>query len=266
MPKNSRFCLLCLFLWLWLPSPSSSSLDESGKTNLTAESYVPLAKDASYEPDETEYLQLNQSTKRANEHDDSKPQHYFLHSLMEKYGNGLQITFEGFEHLLENIGLGKFLVFDHDVDCHKVNGSEFIALHGDHNHSSLHQSDDSRKPCHTGDDHVTHSHDHHDAGDAESHLGDTDHDHGGDETEDAHKHDHVTHSHDHHDSGDAESHLGDTDHGHGGDVTEDAHKHDHEATEEQHARVRRHIMEEAKKQVRQNTLEPRHEISNNLTF
>ena len=145
--------------------------------------YVPLAKDdkAGHEPDETEFLQLNQSKQETEiAHDDhSEPEHFFLHSLMEKYGNGLEITFEGFEHLLENIGLGKFLIFDHDVKCHRVNGSGFISLHADHNHTKDHVDTFTAGSCDHLHDHGAHSHDHHETSSEENTLNGGDNDHGG---------------------------------------------------------------------------------------
>lgn len=49
---------------------------------------------------------------------------FFLREIFHKYGNSGVITYEGFEHLLENLGLGR-LEFDtsHSVALHRVNGT-----------------------------------------------------------------------------------------------------------------------------------------------
>ncbi|XP_063236842.1 zinc transporter ZIP10 [Bacillus rossius redtenbacheri] len=62
----------------------------------------------------------------------------FLREIFSKYGAHGVITFEGFEHLLANLGLGR-LQFDknHSVALHRVNGS-FRDVHDSlrlHNHS-----------------------------------------------------------------------------------------------------------------------------------
>lgn len=51
-------------------------------------------------------------------------QGFFLKQIFNKYGDHGVITFEGFEHLLENLGLGR-LVFEkkHTLSIHKTNGS-----------------------------------------------------------------------------------------------------------------------------------------------
>ncbi|XP_021927252.1 zinc transporter ZIP6-like isoform X2 [Zootermopsis nevadensis] len=57
-------------------------------------------------------------------HDKSGEDLFFLKQIFNKYGDHGVISFEGFEHLLENLGLGR-LVFDksHSLSLHKVNGS-----------------------------------------------------------------------------------------------------------------------------------------------
>ncbi|KAL0273989.1 UNVERIFIED_CONTAM: hypothetical protein PYX00_006536 [Menopon gallinae] len=66
---------------------------------------------------------------------------FFVSEIFHKYGNPDYLTYEGFEHLLESLGLGR-LKFDisHDVSLHKINGTfkEFhdeLKLHK-HNHSA----------------------------------------------------------------------------------------------------------------------------------
>jgi len=61
---------------------------------------------------------------------------FFLKQIFDKYGDHGVITFEGFEHLLENLGLGR-LVFEkeHALSLHKMNGS-FQEMHDS---LSLHQ-------------------------------------------------------------------------------------------------------------------------------
>ncbi|KAK6632344.1 hypothetical protein RUM44_007385 [Polyplax serrata] len=73
---------------------------------------------------------------------------FFVSMIFDKYGHNNSITYEGFEHLLENLGLGK-LKFEtnHDVSLHKVNGT-FMEFHDElslhrHNHDALNSTDDS---------------------------------------------------------------------------------------------------------------------------
>ena len=60
-------------------------------------------------------------------------ENYFLKRLFRKYGHDGFITFEGFEHLLVNLGLGNFSIWDHDIHDHFKN-STFKEIHDDHNH------------------------------------------------------------------------------------------------------------------------------------
>ncbi|CAG0925669.1 unnamed protein product, partial [Notodromas monacha] len=74
--------------------------------------------------------------------------HSFIKYLFNKYGDDSgTMTFEGFEHLLEQLGLANVVINDHKVDDHKANGS-FAEMHRD-NHSSIREKDA----------HVDHKHD-----------------------------------------------------------------------------------------------------------
>ena len=169
---------------------------------------------------------------------------YFLDELMKKYGDGKDMSFEGFEHLLNKLKLANILYIDHHIDCHKSkNSSDFISFHSDHNHhdhsqeGTLQASSDSHVNCPIEGDHV------HDHGDEDDHAHDDGHedDHAhnhGDEDDHAHDHgDEDDHAHDHgdeddhaHDHGDKDDHAhdhGDEDdhaHNHG---DKDDHAHDH---------------------------------------
>ena len=57
----------------------------------------------------------------------------YITYLFEKYGNGNVMTFEGFEHLLGELGLGK-IHLDHDLMQHRKEEG-FISIHDHHNHS-----------------------------------------------------------------------------------------------------------------------------------
>src|SRR6218665_92859 len=61
---------------------------------------------------------------------DSRP---ILEKLFEKYGKNGKMTFEGFEHLLENLGLGNVKIDDHDVHHHHSEEG-FREFHLDHEH------------------------------------------------------------------------------------------------------------------------------------
>ncbi|XP_046990468.1 zinc transporter ZIP10 [Schistocerca americana] len=65
---------------------------------------------------------------------------FFLREIFQKYGNSGVITYEGFEHLLENLGIGR-LEFDksHSVALHRINGTfqevhDQLRLHTHHHH------------------------------------------------------------------------------------------------------------------------------------
>ena len=56
-----------------------------------------------------------------------------LRRLFDKYGGreSGRITFEGFEHLLESLGLGHVVMEDHDVHDHQTDDGGFRSLHDD---------------------------------------------------------------------------------------------------------------------------------------
>ncbi|GFR17433.1 zinc transporter ZIP10 [Trichonephila clavata] len=82
---------------------------------------------------------------------------FFLHEIFTKYGHDGQMTFEGFEHLLESLGLGNIIITDHDVKAHKEN--EFRSIHGTHDHSKKADAATTSKGV-TLSGHSTHSHTH----------------------------------------------------------------------------------------------------------
>ncbi|KAI8428033.1 hypothetical protein MSG28_002327 [Choristoneura fumiferana] len=54
---------------------------------------------------------------------------YFINKIFDKYGDKGVITFEGFEHLLDSLGLGgRVFTSPHDLSDHRINGS-FKQLH-----------------------------------------------------------------------------------------------------------------------------------------
>ena len=112
----------------------------------------------------------------------------YLQRIFQKYGHDGVITFEGFEHLLESLGLGNIVIQDHSLRKHIVKGL-FQDFHSDHNHGSGDNHDDSHVP----DDSSTESGGHFQYGVDSSHeLHDHSH-----ESEDEHvDHDHSKHSRD----------------------------------------------------------------------
>ena len=70
---------------------------------------------------------------------DPDPSREALRRLFDKYGdrNIGRITFEGFEHLLESLGLGHVVIADHDVHDHQEDDGQFRTLHDNHVHSDL---------------------------------------------------------------------------------------------------------------------------------
>lgn len=60
---------------------------------------------------------------------------YFLRKLFDKYGHEGRMTFEGFEHLLENLGLAQIVIRDHSLADHRPDGQSFVDRHAHHDHS-----------------------------------------------------------------------------------------------------------------------------------
>ena len=71
----------------------------------------------------------------------------YIRHLFRKYGNGHVMTFEGFEHLLIQLGLGEIHI-DHDIKSH-YHGTEFVHMHSNHNHNV--ENHDEHE--HSSDDH-----------------------------------------------------------------------------------------------------------------
>ncbi|CAG4944346.1 unnamed protein product [Colias eurytheme] len=74
---------------------------------------------------------------------------YFIEKIFDKYGYEGVITFEGFEHLLDNLGLGgRVFSSPHDLALHRINGT-FKQLHDtQHRHRrSPVSSTILKKPC-----------------------------------------------------------------------------------------------------------------------
>jgi len=69
------------------------------------------------------------------------PSREALRRMFDKYGerDSGRMTFEGFEHLLESLGLGHIVIVDHDVHDHHSDDGQFYSLHEDHVHNDEHQ-------------------------------------------------------------------------------------------------------------------------------
>lgn len=124
--------------------------------------------------------------------------HSYLHSIFSKYGVDGLMTFEGFEHLLENLGIGNVRIPDHDIHAHHHQDG-FRELHEDHNHTSVlpatppHDSvngteeGDAHDRDHSHDEGYEHSPDHNTDRDIHNHHHDNDeHEHRGHAHEDDH--------------------------------------------------------------------------------
>jgi hypothetical protein len=58
-----------------------------------------------------------------------------LRAFFHKYGTNGSITYEAFEHLLYNLGLGN-IYMDHNIGTHRTSGGFFKSLHPNHEHTS----------------------------------------------------------------------------------------------------------------------------------
>ncbi|KAG8196490.1 hypothetical protein JTE90_012306 [Oedothorax gibbosus] len=81
---------------------------------------------------------------------------FFLHEIFTKYGRDGQMTFEGFEHLLESLGLGNIIINDHNIKDHKDGESD--NLHGSHDHSKKSDHDHDESPSPTRGSGLGHQH------------------------------------------------------------------------------------------------------------
>ena len=62
-----------------------------------------------------------------------KIENVFLKKIFEEYGHNGVISFEGFEHLLDKLGIGNLAISDHDIDDHFKSG-HFQTLHENHHY------------------------------------------------------------------------------------------------------------------------------------
>ena len=95
--------------------------------------------------------------------EETDPSREALRRLFDKYGerNSGRITFEGFEHLLESLGLGHITIEDHDVHDHQSSNGQFHSLHNNHEHSYVpYQSDHHEEHAGVDTDHPHGDHDH----------------------------------------------------------------------------------------------------------
>nr|XP_050035391.1 zinc transporter foi-like isoform X1 [Dermacentor andersoni] len=78
-------------------------------------------------------LEAKETPERFRDHE------YFLRKLFDKYGHDGQMTFEGFEHLLENLGLAHITIRDHDLSAHRPEGANvgFVNRHANHIHGDM---------------------------------------------------------------------------------------------------------------------------------
>uniref|UniRef100_A0A131XZL8 Putative zinc transporter zip10-like protein n=1 Tax=Ixodes ricinus TaxID=34613 RepID=A0A131XZL8_IXORI len=100
-------------------------------------------------------LEAKEAPERYREHE------YFLRKIFDKYGHNGVMSFEGFEHLLENLGLAQIVFHDHDLSLHRPEGATgFVNQHPHHDHSEAafggRSGDDGK-----GHDHEDHHEDHH---------------------------------------------------------------------------------------------------------
>ena len=146
---------------------------------------------------------------------------HYVQMIFARYGDGNSISFEGFEHLMNNLKLGNLKIDDHKVNDHFVNGS-FREIHPNHEHSK-------NNTLVTGGEH---DHEH-----LEEHGAGHDHDHN---DHGAKSVDHVDENVDHYDHDQGRDHDHNHDHGHAHEDKsvdegyENADNHDHGHGDESH--------------------------------
>ncbi|RZF34688.1 hypothetical protein LSTR_LSTR002770 [Laodelphax striatellus] len=78
---------------------------------------------------------------------DAPAEKFFLDYLFNKYGNNGKISYEGFEHLLDSLGLGQ-LKFSHKLEDHKINNGSFEEVHDKLNLHTHNHLDRRRRSTH----------------------------------------------------------------------------------------------------------------------
>ena len=98
----------------------------------------------------------------------------FLKMLFEKYGEENLMTFEGFEHLLQSLGIGRVKI-DHDFHEHITQDGKWREFHESHNHTDDVDSDlqNENKTHHSEDIHNGHHGHSHDNDEDNGHHGDS---------------------------------------------------------------------------------------------
>ena len=103
----------------------------------------------------------------------------YIRKIFHKYGEDDVLDFEAFEHLMEELGLGKLVIAGHNLEDHKI-GSNFIEFHPSHTHvlPDNIEHEESRNEDHQNSDYEHSSEEFQDS-DSDHHG---DHDHGSDES------------------------------------------------------------------------------------
>ena len=124
-----------------------------------------FAADVAPAADNESYALLNETA-----HEQQRdPSREALRRLFDKYGgrDSGRMTFEGFEHLLESLGLGHIVIDDHDVHDHQTDDGRFRALHDHHAHHDDDAAAESRQAVNgheehaeSGGEHAADTHDH----------------------------------------------------------------------------------------------------------
>ncbi|KAL5015018.1 hypothetical protein ScPMuIL_009288 [Solemya velum] len=125
----SRVCLVCILV---------SSLSRGyGFNELTGEPPPHDNKNSSKHASSHDPHDNKNGSKHTSSHDPLEATgqaQFYIKKLFTHYGDGNVLTFEGFEHLMENLGLGGIEIKGHKVVEHQVNES-FREMHPDHEHS-----------------------------------------------------------------------------------------------------------------------------------
>lgn len=126
---------------------------------------IPLSKNIKISHTDHSNPQYNQSGEI--------PDHrFFLTELFSKYGYNGVMTFEGFEHLLENLNLGGIIIKDHDLSSHREQDNGFKNNHPHHEHKpspkqfdgitvSTEPTNQEDRITHNSHDDFSHHHDDH---------------------------------------------------------------------------------------------------------
>ena len=121
MPHSAILCgLLALAAFITAQTPVNQSHDHTSHESHDHTSHE------SHDHTNGSHVQVQENATSSEERAKAE---MFLQELFNKYGRDGLMTFEGFEHLLENIGLAQISIHDHNILDHHAEGEFKVRRH-----------------------------------------------------------------------------------------------------------------------------------------